>query len=146
MNKSKSSLFLMEILVSILLFSIASAVCVQVFVKASQLNKSSRELEQSLRVAQNFAEIMRNSKTPAETLQSLFPDAKVDRSEISVSFDQSFAPCPKESTNALYCAFLTFEETDNLHHMQIRIENIQTEQEIYSLKVSKYREEAGGVQ
>ena len=143
MNKSKSSLFLMEILVSILLFSVASAVCVQVFVKASQLNKSSRELEQSLRVAQNFAEIMRNSKTPAETL---FPDAKVDRSEISVSFDQSFAPCPKESTNALYCAFLTFEETDNLHHMQIRIENIQTGQEIYSLKVSKYTEEAGGVQ
>lgn len=146
MNKSKSSLFLMEILVSILLFSIASAVCVQVFVKASQLNKSSRELEQSLRIAQNFAEIMRSSRAPAETLQSLYPDAKMNHSEISVFFDQSFVPCPKESTNALYCAFLTFQETANLHHMQIRIENIQTGQEIYSLKVSKYAEEAGGVQ
>lgn len=144
MNKSKSSLFLMEILVSILLFSIASAVCVQVFVKASQLNQSSRELEQSLCIAQNFAEIMRSSNNPAETIAALFPDAKVEPSQITLFYDRDFCRCKESSPEAAYFAQLTFSKQEALQQMKITVNKLGTASEIFTLLVSKNMDETGG--
>lgn len=41
---SRSNLLLMEMIISVLLFSFASAVCLQIFVKASLLSKDTAEL------------------------------------------------------------------------------------------------------
>lgn len=41
MKHSKSGLFLMELIVAFLFFSLASAICVQLFVKADTINEES---------------------------------------------------------------------------------------------------------
>ena len=57
MNSSKSSLFLMELILSILFFSLASAVCVQLFVKSHLISRQSTDLTNSVNLAQDVAEI-----------------------------------------------------------------------------------------
>ncbi|MCH5276088.1 MAG: hypothetical protein J1E65_09615 [Lachnospiraceae bacterium] len=59
MRPSKSSLFLMELIISILFFSIASAVCIQLFVKAHLLNNRTQEQNQTVVWSQNLAELWR---------------------------------------------------------------------------------------
>lgn len=59
MRTSKSSLFLMELIISILFFSIASAVCIQLFVKAHVLNTRTQDQNQMVVWSQNLAELWR---------------------------------------------------------------------------------------
>ena len=57
MKSSKSSLFLMEMIIAILFFSLASAVCIQLFVKSHLLGKTTTEENKALLMCQNFSEI-----------------------------------------------------------------------------------------
>lgn len=54
-KSSRSALFLMELIFSILFFALASAVCVQLFVKAHLLSVSTQELNHALTSAQSAA-------------------------------------------------------------------------------------------
>ena len=61
-NRAKSSsLFLLELILAILFFSIASAVCVQFFVKSHLLSQESRELQVSANEVSSIAELMNAS-------------------------------------------------------------------------------------
>ena len=51
-----SSLFLMELILAILFFSVASAVCVQIFVKSHLISRQSEELSQAVTLCTNSAE------------------------------------------------------------------------------------------
>ena len=58
MNKnSRTSLFLMELIISILLFSITSAVCSQLFVQTHIIEKETKELSFAVHQTQNLAEV-----------------------------------------------------------------------------------------
>ena len=54
---SKSSLFLMEIILNILFFSILATFCVQIFFKGYQLSKSTEKLHQAVTACTSIAEI-----------------------------------------------------------------------------------------
>ena len=47
-KNSSSSLFLMELIIAILFFSLASTVCIQLFVKAHLLTEKSVNINQSI--------------------------------------------------------------------------------------------------
>lgn len=57
MKTSKSSLFLMELIIAILFFALASAVCIQLFAKAHLLGQTTMEENHSLLMTQNMSEI-----------------------------------------------------------------------------------------
>lgn len=57
MNKSRSSLFLIELTISILFFALASAACIQLFVKAHLLDQKTQEINQAVVWSQNLAEL-----------------------------------------------------------------------------------------
>ena len=44
-NSSRSGLFLMEIILAILAFSVVSAICLQLFVKAHNLGQDTKDLD-----------------------------------------------------------------------------------------------------
>ena len=56
MNHSKSSLFLMELIIAILFFSMASAVCIQLFAKAHIISLDTVNQNNAITHAQNLAE------------------------------------------------------------------------------------------
>lgn len=57
MNASKSSSFLMELILSILFFSVASAVCIQLFAKAHLLDQKTGYQNQAVIWAENLASL-----------------------------------------------------------------------------------------
>ncbi len=57
MKSSKSNLFLLELIISILFFSIASAACIQLFVKAHLLDDKTKEQNFAVTWSQNLAEL-----------------------------------------------------------------------------------------
>ena len=63
MKHSKTGLFLMELIVGILFFALAGALCVQLFVKANTMNEESICKDQGMRVATNIVELYKNDKT-----------------------------------------------------------------------------------
>ena len=59
--KSKTSLFLMELIITILLFAACGAVCVKLFVTSYVMTVDTIELNESVSIAQGFAEVMRGT-------------------------------------------------------------------------------------
>lgn len=57
MKSSKSSLFLMELIISILFFALASAVCIQLFVKAHLLDQKTNRQNQTVIWTQNLSSL-----------------------------------------------------------------------------------------
>ena len=77
MNKQptrRSSLFLMELIIAILFFSLASTVCVRIFVKSHTLEQESIQLNHAVLAASSVAEIFRNQENPFEILEKQYPD------------------------------------------------------------------------
>ena len=63
MKHSKSGLFLMEMIVAILFFSLASALCIQLFSQAKKTNESSRQQDLAVDMATQIVERFKNNET-----------------------------------------------------------------------------------
>lgn len=116
MKHSKTSLFLMEFIVGILFFSIALALCVQLFVKAKTINEESVQKSKAQLIA---GYIIENYKAD----QSL---------EESMYFDEQGLVCTKD--NYYYLAHL--KRQDNLLQITVTYQN----QEIYTTEYYHYQQ------
>ncbi len=59
--KSKASLLLMEQLVMLLVFAIAAALCLGVFVRANQISEELTRRDEAVILAQNAAELLKST-------------------------------------------------------------------------------------
>lgn len=107
-----SSLFLMELILAILFFSITSAVCVQFFIKSHLLSKDSKALSQAVIECSNIAEITSVSDSAAAAISLLrdsYPDIQAEQPADSFAvlyYDDAFDPCgEKESVYILTASF-----------------------------------------
>lgn len=92
MKHHKSGLFLMEVIIGILFFALASALCIQIFVKAKIMNDESIHLGQASRITSNIIEMAQNEG---------FVEGKQ-------YFDENGNSCQK--TNASYQALIKKED------------------------------------
>lgn len=70
-NARKTGLFLMELIIAILFFSLAAAICIQLFVKSHMISERSIALNHSILLAQNTAEIFYATNGDHEKMASL---------------------------------------------------------------------------
>lgn len=70
-NARKTGLFLMELIIAILFFSLAAAICIQLFVKSHVISEHSIVLNHSILLAQNTAEIFYATNGDPEKMASL---------------------------------------------------------------------------
>ena len=120
---NKSSLFLMEIIFSLLFFSVAGSICVQLFIKSHIISQETKYLSNANMMANNIAETYR-----AHTLTDHYPYDK----DKNIYFDNNWILT--NSDNAVFVAHLTF--SDNM----LRIEFIHDGDRILSLKVRAYNQ------
>lgn len=132
---SKSSLFMLELMLNILFFSILVTFCLQMFVKANQISERTLVLHQAVTVCTSMAEICQGTSSAEELLLRLFPDAQKAESSILFFYDESFSPCSEE--HACYqAAYLP--ATDALKTASISFTKFGEEIPIYSLSFSAY--------
>ena len=77
MKHSKTSLFLMELILALLFFSLASTVCIRLFVKSYTVSVSTQDLNYAVTQAQNLAEAFLGLDGDMEALQKLFENSKL---------------------------------------------------------------------
>lgn len=67
--KSKASLFLMEQLVMVLVFALAAALCLGVFVRANEISSETARRDEAVIIAQNAAQMLKVTGDPELTRQ-----------------------------------------------------------------------------
>ena len=97
-NGSRSSrLFLIELIIAILFFSLGSAVCVQAFVKAHLTSKEARDLAFASTTASSAASVIRFSDGDPARFTTYFPEAVSGGDGVMlVRYGDDFAPCGED--------------------------------------------------
>lgn len=77
-TNTRSSLFLMELIIAILFFSLASAVCLRMFAKSHQLSTDASVMNQTVNTTANVAELIKyDLENGTRTLAEEYPDADI---------------------------------------------------------------------
>lgn len=138
-NRARSSsLFLMELILAILFFSITSAVCVQFFVKSHLLSQDSQILTQAVNECSAAAEICSTSDSSEEAIDMLgrlYPDAQEDtqNNSITIYYTGDFNQCGADS--GFYTMKVSLSEKDTMLNADISFED---EEPVYSLNTSHH--------
>ncbi len=127
--KSKSGLFLIELIISILFFSLGSIVCIQMFVASYVIGEDSTRLTSAVVAAQSAAEIYKNG---GSELLAQKTAATAQGGGYHASFDESGSFL----TGGIYDAVFVETWDDNLS--MLTIELYHEEEIIYELKTTRY--------
>lgn len=109
LRSSRSSLFLMELIIVILFFSIGSAVCIQGFVKAHLLSQSAQDLSFASSAVSSAASVIRYTDGSLQQLDDYFPNAEETEDGFSIYYNAEHALCEKKE--ASYILYIQTSQT-----------------------------------
>lgn len=121
-HNNTSSLFLLELILAVLFFSVASALCIQIFTKAHLMSQDARDLNFAVNEVSSMAEQM-----PDDSLQ-----------DAATYYDSSYASCKK--VDAVYVLTVHYEPEDTLLKAHISMDTVADNRNIYTLDVTKHRQ------
>ena len=121
-HNNTSSLFLLELILAVLFFSVASALCIQIFTKAHLMSQDARDLNFAVNEVSSMAEQM-----PDESLQ-----------DAASYYDSSYASC--EKADAVYVLTVHYEPEDTLLKAHISMDTVADNRNIFTLDVTKHRQ------
>lgn len=133
---SKSALFLMELILAIFFFSLASAVCIQLFVKAHLIGASTTNKNHSILWAQNIAEVYTGTGADFNATVSALNATPVSDRSFCLYFDSDWNPASPES--AAFIASVTTQSIDNMSTAKITLTDASNDT-IYQLSVSRHQ-------
>lgn len=147
-NRAKSSsLFLLELILAILFFSLASAVCVQFFVKSHILSRDAQSLNHAVNECSGIAEIVNTSDGTEEVLDlitEVYSDAPIETYEengdipavsVRIYYDEEFIPCTE--SEGVYTLQVELWEQGRMLTAGITMAEIEKDP-IYELTVKHY--------
>lgn len=139
MNKAKSrtSLVLMELIITILFFSLASAVCVQLFVEAHLTSIETKELNNAVNIAQSISEVMNGTDGSLSSVSEFYKTAEGDEDYFVIYYDNDFKETD-DYENASYAADVTVSSISKLYNMEVNVVKLPDCEVIYTLDSSKY--------
>ena len=121
-RNNTSSLFLLELILAVLFFSVASALCIQIFTKAHLMSQDARDLNFAVNEVSSMAEQMSDGT---------WQDA-------AAYYDSSYASC--EKADAVYVLTVHYEPEDTLLKAHISMDTVADNRNIYTLDVTKHRQ------
>ncbi|MCI8466165.1 MAG: hypothetical protein HFI63_10005 [Lachnospiraceae bacterium] len=108
-KRHRSSLFLLELIFVIFFFSLASAVCIQLFVKAHLTEQETEALNRAIPLAESAAEAFHSVSGNLEELTELFPGGQINEAgdSFQVLYDEGWRPV--ESGEGSYTLSITLD-------------------------------------
>lgn len=141
-----SSLFLLELILAVLFFSVASALCIQIFTKAHLMSQDARDLNFAVNEVSSMAEQISAGTLHSDTAASSddtasdpstqMPDDSLQ--DAAAYYDSSYASC--EKANAVYVLTVHYEPEDTLLKAHISMDTVADNRNIYTLDVTKHRQ------
>lgn len=141
-----SSLFLLELILAVLFFSVASALCIQIFTKAHLMSQDARDLNFAVNEVSSMAEQISAGTLHSDTAASSddtasdpstqMPDDSLQ--DAAAYYDSGYASC--EKADAVYVLTVHYEPEDTLLKAHISMDTIADNRNIYTLDVTKHRQ------
>lgn len=150
-TSSRTGLFLMELILAVLLFALASVLCIQMFVKSHTLSKSSVELNHGVLWAQNVSEAFYGCNGNIEEMSLLFPEGICETTDgnshrLLLYFDENFTPVaissdiPEEKAFCYQLSAVITPEGEDLLRCRITVSKASSAENIYALDLSLFLE------
>lgn len=147
MKHSRSSLFLMEMIIAILFFSLASAVCIQLFTRSHLLSTQTVNQNHAVIQAQNLAESYLALEGDMAAIQNLFsPSELTDDNTLCLALDADWELCSMADSA---CFFAELKNTPagetGIMEAEITVSAVSSpESPIYTLSVMHHTAERRG--
>lgn len=145
-HNNTSSLFLLELILAVLFFSVASALCIQIFTKAHLMSQDARDLNFAVNEVSSMAEQISadtlhpdtaaSSDDTASDPSTQMPDDSLQ--DAAAYYDSSYASC--EKADAVYVLTVHYEPEDTLLKAHISMDTVADNRNIYTLDVTKHRQ------
>lgn len=145
-HNNTSSLFLLELILAVLFFSVASALCIQIFTKAHLMSQDARNLNFAVNEVSSMAEQISAGTLHSDTAASSgdtasdpstqMPDDSLQ--DAAAYYDSSYASCKK--ADAVYVLTVHYEPEDTLLKAHISMDTVADNRNIYTLDVTKHRQ------
>ncbi len=142
-SNKHSSLFLMELIIAILMFSLCAAVCINIFIRAHSIKNNSYDLTMAVMHTSNMAEIFSNSSNFEELFEVQYDSLSIQNSDTtsyngSVYFDSKWVECTQ--SDATYTASIEIHSEDNSQIGTFSVAD-SNEKVIYNLQSRQHRKE-----
>ena len=141
-----SILFLLELILAVLFFSVASALCIQIFTKAHLMSQDARDLNFAVNEVSSMAEQISAGTLHSDTAASSddtasdpstqMPDDSLQ--DAAAYYDSGYASC--EKADAVYVLTVHYEPENTLLKAHISMDTIADNRNIYTLDVTKHRQ------
>ena len=141
-----SSLFLLELILAGMFFSVASALCIQIFTKAHLMSQDARDLNFAVNEVSSMAEQISAGTLHSDTAASSddtasdpstqMPDDSLQ--DAAAYYDSGYASC--EKADAVYVLTVHYEPENTLLKAHISMDTIADNRNIYTLDVTKHRQ------
>lgn len=135
MNRSKSGLFLMELIIAIAFFAVASAVCIQLFATAHSLRTRSFGLQMAVASAQSAADTFKVTGGDTYLMGELL-GAQVSGGYLISWYDDEWNPATAEQARFVMLVVTDLEAVPAM--AEIVITDRLLDLEIYRLNVLRY--------
>ncbi|MBE5877495.1 MAG: hypothetical protein E7290_11485 [Lachnospiraceae bacterium] len=126
-QSSKSSLFLIELIIAIFFFIIAATICIQLFVKSHTISNNTVSLNQSVLWTQNLAEIFTSQNGDYMFLKEVYSDkdcitetAFSPKQHLLLLFRADWT-VTTNITDASYCVLSSYSEDTDFHYQDIYV-------------------------
>ena len=142
--RSKTSLFLMELIIATLFFALSSTVCIQMFIKGHQISDANEARNHAMLCAQSLMEAYEAYDGDLAFTATLYENADLDNATLTVYYTDSWQLISSE--NATYQATLTVSETDTdrLYHLNLSVIKLSTEKSLFAADTTFYLQEGRG--
>ena len=152
-HNNTSNLFLLELILAVLFFSVASALCIQIFTKAHLMSQDARDLNFAVNEVSSMAEqisagtLHSDTATSSDETVASSGDTASDPStqmpddslqDAAAYYDSSYASC--EKADAVYVLTVHYEPEDTLLKAHISMDTVADNRNIYTLDVTKHRQ------
>ena len=135
----RSNLFLMEVILAILFFSIASAVCIRLFAQAHIQSEQAAALNQSVLAASGAAEALEICDGTPDSLTAVFPGSQAEGDTLHVYYDGSWSCCA--AADAAWQMDIVLSRDGRLLRGEITVSETGGTEPVYRLTAEQYRGE-----
>lgn len=132
----RSNLFLLELILAILFFSLASAVCMQLFAKARTLSTQASLQNHALVEAKNACALFQSREGSLEKLQEDYSCSVLTDSSLTVYYDEDWELCSQE--DSVYTMEIQRKSTDYEEKLVRGTVSVSGKETLCTLTTSSY--------
>ena len=92
-ERSKSSLFLMELLLNLLMFCVLCGCGLMFFIKSNNMTRNTTDLHNAVRITNSIASIYESGDGSLHSLCNIYTDCILEQDSVSIYFDEFYTPC-----------------------------------------------------